>query len=79
MFHTQPVPHPNVPRSICVEKPRDETKKNCAFPLGRGAWPMPMIRSLFLGDESVFDPDGAKRLRLLYTITLVRGRDYGGW
>jgi hypothetical protein len=53
----------------------EETHATTAFSLGRGAWPMPMIRPLFLGDESVFDPDRAKRLRLLYTITLVHGRD----
>jgi hypothetical protein len=39
---------------------------------------MPMIRPLFLGDESVFDPDRAKRLRLLYPSTLVHGRDMRG-
>ena len=53
----------------------EDTQATTAFSLGRGAWPMPMIRALFLGDESVFDPDRVKRLRLLYTITLVHGRD----
>ena len=53
----------------------DKVQATTAFSLGRGAWPMPMIRALFLGDESVFDPDRVKRLRLLYTIALVHGRD----
>ena len=53
----------------------DKVHATTAFSLGRAAWPMPMIHPRFLGDESVFDRDRAKRLRLLYTITLVHGRD----